>query len=230
MDHQVHHDRVLLDARLEGAEPARLDEERPLDDLLELLYRTVEPFDVADVEDGAGAARDHKQLTRLLECRRDRLLQEHADTCLEEVARDLEVLLGRHRDAHEVDPADQVAVVGERACVVVGGDPRGAVAVYVDDARELDVPQLGKHEDVVLAHVARAHHARAQPLVRVRDHTRSLSGSGVTSPPSPAPRRGGPQTPCRAPAMNSESRTTGGNAGSSLRIRSSAFWGASPER
>src|SRR5216110_4047118 len=80
-----------------------------------------------------------RSLTRLLECRRDRLLQEHADTCLEEVARDLEVLLGRHRDAHEVDPADQVAVVGERACVVVGGDPRGAVAVYVDDARELDV-------------------------------------------------------------------------------------------
>jgi len=185
---------------------------------------------VADVEDGAGAARDRKQLARLLERRRDRLLQKHAHPRLEKVARDLKVLLGRHRDAHEVDSADQVAMVGERTRVVVRGDPRGAVAIHVDHAGELDVPQLGVDEDVVLAHVARAHHARAQPPVRVRDHTRSLSGSGVTSPPSPAPRRGGPQTPCRAPAMNSESRTTGGNAGSSLRIRSSAFWGASPAR
>jgi len=230
VDHEVHHDRVLLHARLERAKSARLDEERPLDDLLELLHRPVEPLDVTDVEDGPGAARDGEQLARLFERRRDRLLHEHAHARLEKVARDLEVVLGGHRDADEVDPTDQGAVVGERARIVVGGHPRGAVAVHVDHTHELHVPQLGVDEHVVLAHVARADHPRAEPPLGARHHTGSLSGVRVTSPVSSAPRRAAPQTPCRAAATNSTSRTTGGRVGSSLRIRSSARWGVSPER
>ena len=45
-------------ARHEGAEPARLDEDGPLDDLAQLLDGTVEPLDVADVEHAVGLARE----------------------------------------------------------------------------------------------------------------------------------------------------------------------------
>ena len=51
VDHQVHDDRVVLHPRHEGPEPPRLDQDRALDDLAQLLHGAVEALDVADVED-----------------------------------------------------------------------------------------------------------------------------------------------------------------------------------
>src|SRR5438445_496869 len=111
VDHQVHHHAVLLHARGEGPEATRLDQDRALDDLLELLHRAVEPLDVTDVQDGAALPGDREELARLLERRSDRLLDEDANARLQEIGGDLEMLLGRHRHAREIDLADQLAMV-----------------------------------------------------------------------------------------------------------------------
>ena len=137
------------------------------------------------------------------------------------------MLLGRHRYADEVHPAEQVAVIRERARAVVRGGRGRALTVHVHDADQLDVPQLGEDEQVVLAHVTGTHHARAQPGRSAGHHTGSLSGAAGTSPVS---RLGAPQIPRRAPAMNSSRRVSGGIGGSSRRIRSTAPCGARPER
>ena len=130
-----------------------------LDDLLQLLHGAVEPLDVPHVQDGAAAPRDREQLAGLFDGGRDRLLDQDADTGLQQVGRDREVLLGGYRDADDVDQADQVAMVDERAGVVGSRDLGRARPVDVDDAGQLDVPQLRVREQVILPHVARAHHA-----------------------------------------------------------------------
>src|SRR4029434_1624406 len=98
----------------------------------------------------------------------------------QEVGGDLEVLLGRHRDAGEVDHPDQVTMVHERVGVVVGRHLGSALPIGVDDAGQLDVPELGVGQEVVLAHVSGAHDSGAQlSIVGGRSyghHTVSLSG------------------------------------------------------
>src|SRR5207245_2456161 len=111
VDHQVHHHAVLLHARGEGPEATRLDQDRALDDLLELLHRAVDPLDVTDVQDGAALPGDREELARLLDRRSRRLLDEDAHARLQEIGGDLEMLLGRHRHAREIDLADQLAMV-----------------------------------------------------------------------------------------------------------------------
>ena len=118
-------------------------------------------------------------------------------------------------------------MIRERPRAVVRGGRGRALTVHVHDASQLDIPQLGEHEQVVLAHVTGTHDARAQPMLRARHHTGSLSGAAGTSPGS---RLGAPQTPRRAPAMNSSRSVSGGIGGSSRRIRSTAPCGARPER
>ena len=164
VDHQVHHDGVLLDPRHEGAKPSRLDEDRPVHDVADLLHGAVEALDVPDVQDGRARARDPEQLARLFQGRRHRLLDEHAHARLEQVLRHREVRVGGHGHARHVDPPDQLPVVRERERVVLGGHAPRALEVGVDDADEVDVPQLGVDERVVLPHVARSHDRRAYPL------------------------------------------------------------------
>src|SRR6266566_1094485 len=188
VDHQVHHHAVLLHARGEGPEPARLDEDRTLDDLLQLLHRAVEPLDVTDVQDGAALLGDREELARLLERRRDGLLDEDAHARLQEVGGDLEVLLGRHRHAREIDLVDQLAMVEQRLGVVVRCDLLRAVPIDVDDTGQVDVPELGVREHVVLPHVPGPDDAGAEPaLLRGSGghHTVSLSlgsASGAEAP------------------------------------------------
>ena len=117
------------------------------------------------------------------------------------------MLLGRDRHARQIDLPDQLVMVGEHLRVVVGGDLLGALAIDVDDAHQVDVPQLGVREHVVLPHVARAHDAGPQPALvpgAHRHQTGSLSGLGTASA-AEVPGCAGPQIPRRDPAMNSSS-------------------------
>ena len=117
-----------------------------------------------DVQDGRARARDPEQFARLLQGRRHRFLHEHAHARLEQVLGHREVRLGGDGHARHVDPADQLPVVRERERVVLGGHAPRALAVDVDDADEVDVPQLGVDERVVLPHVASSHDRRAHAL------------------------------------------------------------------
>ena len=211
VDHQIHHHAVLLHPRGERSQTPRFDEDRALHDLLQLLHRAVEPLDVPDVQHGAAPAGDREELARLLERRGDRLLDENADAGLEQVGGDLEVLLGRHGDAREIDLADQLVVVGQRLRVVVGRDLLGAIAIDIDDPDQVDVPQLRVGEHVVLPHVAGAHDTSAQPALvpgSYRHHTGSLSALGTPSA-TVLPGSAAPQIPRRDPAMNSSIWRTG---------------------
>ena len=165
-----------------------------------------------------------EQLARLLERRRHRLLDEHADPRLQQVAGHVEVLLGRHRHAGHVDQADQRPVVVEGARLVAGRHRAGPAGVDVGDADQLDVGQLGVDEHVVLPHVAGADHAGPDASVDGhQDVTSSVSAADSSDAPGPL------QMPWRvAPAMKSSSVSTGGLGGSSSRMRSTAAGGDEP--
>ena len=75
-----------------------------------------------DVEHPVGLARDPEQLLGLLEGRRHGLLDEHVRPRLEQVARRLEVAIGRHGDRREVDEARELPVARERGDAVRRGD------------------------------------------------------------------------------------------------------------
>ena len=141
------------------------------------------------------------------------------------------MLLGRHGDAGDVDASDQIAMVGEDNCVVMGGHLAGPIAVDVHDADQIDVPQLRIHARVVLAHVADADHARAQATLARRHHTTSRSRPSALSAAEPRQPPGGGTRPRReGAATNSMRRVIAGSAGNSLRIRSRARPGARPLR
>ena len=207
MDHQVHHHRVLLHAGYEGTQPSGLDEDGTLDDLAQLLHRPVEPLDVADVEHLVLLAREPEQLLRLLERGGHRLLDEHVHAGLHQIARHREVLLGGHGHRGEVDETGELSMIAEGACTVGRGHPLSAVEVDVHHPDQLHVPDLGKGEDVVLAHVAGAYHRPADLGLAVLVHEIS-SGSASTRARPPSSAAGTmPRLDC---STNSTSRATSG--------------------
>ena len=141
VDHEVHDHGVVLHARHEGAEAPRLDEDGPLDDLAQLLHGAVEALDVADVEHAVRLARDPEQLLGLLEGRRHRLLDEHVHARLEQVARHLEVPLGRHRDRGEVDRARRARGGSRTRGAPYGAATRRALARSASTTPTSSTPQ-----------------------------------------------------------------------------------------
>jgi len=143
----------------------------------------------------------------------------------------VKVLLGGHGDAGDVDAADEIAVVGERDGVVVGGGLAGAVTVDVGDADEIDVPQLRVDARMVLAHVPDADDSRTDAAIAGRHHTTPLSRSSALSAAAPRQPPLGGMIPRRdGAATKSTRRMSAGVAGSSPRMRSSARPGARPLR
>ena len=92
-------------------------------------------------------------------------------------------------------------------------------ALPVGEAHQVDVPQLGVDEDVVLAHVARPHHPGPQSLF-VSLHRLFLSLTPV----------GAYTMPRLELAMNSTRWSIQGEGSISARTRSSAGPGAWPDR
>src|SRR6267142_443717 len=222
VDHEIHHHGVLLHARDEGPQPPRLDEDGRGDEMLELVDGAVEALHVPHVQDGPAGLGDLEQLPRLLQRGRHRLLHQHADAGLQQVARHVEVLLGGHRHAGHVHLADQVAVVAEGVRLVLRRDGAGAVSVDVGHADQLDARQLRVDEHVVLAHVAGADDTGADGWGH-RHQELTSSGAAVS--------RGAPHMPWRvAPAMKSISASTGAHLSTSASMRSTARLGASPLR
>ena len=127
-----------------------------------------------DVQHRAVGPCDPEQLARLLDGRRHGLFDQHVHTGLEQVARDREVRVCRYRHADHVDPAGQLAVIGEGERVVLAGDLPGALEVDVHDPHEVHVPELGVDERVVLPHVTSPHDRCAHPPIRLaHQNTRS---------------------------------------------------------
>ena len=199
VDHEVHDHGVVLDARHEGPEAPRLDEDGPLDDLSQLLNGPVEALHVPDVENPVGLARDAEQLLGLLEGRRHRLLDEHVRPRLEQVARRLEVAIGRHGDRREVDQARELPVARERGDAVRSGDAPCLGQIRVDDAHEIHAPELGEGKNMILPHVPRADDGAADARVGRWGHRM------VSSIPAGPRRRTREMTPSLEASMNAMS-------------------------
>jgi hypothetical protein len=99
--------------------------------------RGVEALEVADLQHPPAAHRQLDELLRLLERRGERLLDQHVDAALQEVARHRVVVLRRDGDARAVDAAEQLAVVGERLHAEGRRDLAGARLVDVGDPDQL---------------------------------------------------------------------------------------------
>ena len=157
-----------------------------------------------------------------------RLLDEHVDAGLEQVARDREVLLGGHRHGREVDLARELAVIAVGAGPVGGGHPLRLGEVGVHHPDQLHAPDLGQGQDVVLAHVPGADH-RARILGSASWLTRSPS-SHRFRPVVAAAARARERRPRLAVSTNSTRCATRGWWPSSARTRLTAEPGATPER
>src|SRR5713101_2075416 len=228
VDHEVHHDRVVLHARYEGPQPPGLDQDGPLDDLAQLLHRPVEALHVAHVEHPPTMARHAKELLGLFQRGGHRLFDEHVHARLEQVAGDLEVPLRRNGHRRDVDEPGQLLVGCDGPRPVLRGDLAGPRRIGVADRHELDVPQLRQRENVVLAHVPRAHHAGADAsVVRHVYHTRS---SLSASAPVVSSSRDAGTIPRLEPSMNSTSRATSGWPPSSALTLEVAAPGPRPDR
>ncbi len=79
--------------------------------------RGVEALEVPDLQDALHACGERDQLARLGRGLGDRLLDQHVGAGLEEVAGDGEVRRRGRDDAHRIDLAEQLAVIGQRARV-----------------------------------------------------------------------------------------------------------------
>ena len=111
------------------------------------LNRSVWPTASGDA--GRGGRGD--QLVGLGERSRHRLLDEDRHARLEKRQRDVAMQLGRHRNRHGVDLAEQLARVEQRPRAAGGRDLLGARAVGVDDRDELDARQRRQNPRVMLA-------------------------------------------------------------------------------
>ena len=155
-------------------------------------------------------------------------VDEYVDACLEQLARHLEVPVGGDGHGGDVHETRELVVGGDGSDGVLGGHAAGPFHIRVADGHEVHVPELGKGQDVILAHVARADHAGPDSTLPLRaHHTRSsLSASSFSVPASRPPRT----MPRRDPSMNSTRRATSGCSPSSVLMRALAAPGASPER
>ena len=135
------------------------------------------------------------------------------------------MLLGGHRHRGHVHEAGELAVIAEGARAVGGGQLLGPGKVHVRDAHHVDVPELHEGEDVVLPHVAGAHHTGAQPRLGHRAHS-TLSGRSAPSGSAAAP----DTMPRLDPSMKAAMRRPTEPSPNSSRRRTTAAPVASPER
>ena len=172
-------------------------------------------------------ARDPEELLALLEGGGHGLLDEHVGARFEQVARDLEVLLGGHRHRGEIDLPGQLTVIAVGARPVWRRDLLRLGEVGVHHPDQLHAPDLGQGQDVVLAHVPGADHRAADlGLDGLAHEIPSSTASARSRLLRPAPGT----TPCLDVSTNSTSRATRGWWPSSSRTRLTAEPGATPER
>ena len=104
----------------------------------------------------------------------DRLLDQHVDAGLDELARDLVMERRRHGDAGRIDPADDAAIIEGRLGAELRGDRAGALLVGIDDGDKLGARIAGIMIGVKAAKIAGAHHGDA-----------NLSAMALPSNPKP---------------------------------------------
>jgi hypothetical protein len=151
-------------ALLEAREPLALDVQRPLEGLRERAERRVEALQMAHREEHALRARGAEERIGFLKSPRDGLLHQHVHARIEKRQRDPMVLLGRHRDAHQVHCTEQRARIRVRRAAVLRCDMPGARRIRIGHPNQLYVLQRGQLLGVELSEIADAHHRSAQFL------------------------------------------------------------------
>ncbi len=124
-----------------------------------------EALDVAHLENDPGIFGGANQSLRGRTIGRDRLLDEHVDTGLDEVADDGGVAAGRHGDRDRIDRADECAMVGVGRTVEVRGRLAGAGGVHIGDADKPRTRVRGEMAGVVAPEDAEADNAHADQTV-----------------------------------------------------------------
>ena len=104
---------------------------------LQRLHRGVEALQMADLQDAPRAARRLDQALALRDGRGHRLLDQHVRAGLEKLPGDRVVQRGRRDDAHRLDAAQKLAIVGVRRHAELGGHRRARRGRRIGDADEL---------------------------------------------------------------------------------------------
>ena len=193
VDHEVQHDVDVGAALGERREAVTLDEARLADDAVERADRRVEALEMADLQHAPAADGELEQRLALVHRRGERLLDQHVDPGVEQVARDGVVQLGRDGDARAVDPAGERAVIGDGLDAERGRDGAGTRGVDVGDRDE-----LGRRIRRVLLRVKPTEVSNRGPPARIVS-----AGVLMSGPPPARPRR--PRCPPRRRARSSRS-------------------------
>src|SRR5262249_21932776 len=120
-------------------EPLALDEAGLRQPAAECPHRGVEALEVPHLQDAPTPHRQLEQRLAVLDRRRERLLDQDVDACLEKVARHGVMLRRRHRDARAIDAALEGVMVGERRHAERLADGPRPRSIGVDDRRELNL-------------------------------------------------------------------------------------------
>ncbi len=161
MDHEIEHHVHIGAAVLERSEPRGLEKTRHGQNGLQGLHGGVEALQVADLQHASRAPRHLDQSLALRDGRGHGLLDEHVRAGLEKIARN-GVMLGRRRDdAHGIDAAQKLAIIGVRRDLEFGSHGLPRLGRGIGDADQLRVRRLSIFLCVKSAEVADADHGSA---------------------------------------------------------------------
>ena len=151
VDHEIEHDVYVETARAEEIHAVDLEEEGQGEALFEGQDGGVKSLEVAYLKDAAGAGSGVDQAIGGGKVGGDGLFDEDVDAGVEEVAADIDVGGGGSGDDGGIDPAGEIAGVGECDGLVAGGGFGGAGGIGIDDGGELRAGGFVDHAAVVLA-------------------------------------------------------------------------------
>ena len=101
----------------------------------------IEAFEMADLQDPFGAGRDNRQVMRLGQGRRHRLLDQHVNPVFQQIARDRMMGHSRHGDGGEVGAALERAMIAQRNGIDLLRELRSPLSFGIDHKREFDTGQ-----------------------------------------------------------------------------------------
>src|SRR5262249_22754483 len=176
VDHEVQ-DNVDVGAALgERREPVTLDEAGLRDEPVEGEHGRIEALEMPGLQDATAPHRELDERLRLFHRRRERLLDQHVDPRVEEVAGDVVVAVRRDRHARTVDPTDERAMIGERRGAERARDGAGAPSVGIDHGDELGAGMRRVLLGMEPAEIADAHDCGPEP-----PHRSSIMPSTATT-------------------------------------------------
>ena len=161
MDHEVEHHSDVGTARVEGRQPLALHEAWGIEIRHRRAHRPIEALHMTHLHEGALVGREAHDRVRLLDRRRDRLLDEEMDAALQGVHRHVMVRLRGHHDHRGVHLVEQRRHRRERRHTELLRDLRGALGARVVESDERGTGLRAKQTHVMEAERAGSHDADA---------------------------------------------------------------------